>query len=288
MLSVAKVAPEGRSLSRPCHRLLLFDGMFLVGRNVMSRSKPRVPSIFVGDRFTNRLGCEAVVVKYESSTRITVKFLDDFGYELITKADSLRNSTFKNLFHPVVCGVGYLGVGEFTHSSGGKVTVAYRRWMDMLTRCYTNGPGYLEAYIGCTVAPEWHNFQNFAEWHSKQKIVGSMQLDKDILRKGNRIYSPDNCRLIPTEINKAMTGGKINKESGLPTGVVHHQGRFTAQMSTYGRHRYLGVFDIVEEAFIAYKAAKELHIRELAEKYKEVIAPEIYEAMMNWEVLITD
>lgn len=65
MLSVAKVAPEGRSLSRPCHRLLLFDGMFLVGRNVMSKYNSGRATVFVGDRFTNRYGCEAEVIKYD-------------------------------------------------------------------------------------------------------------------------------------------------------------------------------------------------------------------------------
>lgn len=34
--------------------------------------------------------------------------------------------------------------------------------------------------------------------------------------------------------------------------------------------------------------AKEAYIRELAELYKEVIAPEIYEAMLVWEVEIGD
>lgn len=292
MLSVAKVAPEGRSLSRPCHRLLLFDGMFLVGRNVMQNVSSigrNTPSISVGDRFTNRYGCEAEVIKYESAKAVTVKFLDSFGYELTTTGASLRNTNFKNPYHPTICGIGYLGDGPHLSRVKGRYTLAYSKWYAMIQRCYAEIPGKHLTYRGCTVVVEWLNFQTFADWFFEQKIVGDMQIDKDILRKSNRIYSPENCRMVPTEINKAMTGGKKNRDSDLPTGVsLHTGGRFTAQITTSSKRRYLGIFDTVEEAFAVYKFEKELHIRQLAEEYKDVLVPEIYEAMMNWEVLITD
>ena len=245
-------------------------------------------TVFVGDRFTNRYGCEAEVIKYESAKKVTIRFLDDFGYELTTAVSTLRNINFKNPYYASVHGVGYLGKGAHRAKLKGKDTTVYQRWAGMIARCYASGPGYYETYIGCTVVPEWHNFQNFAEWHSKQPFIEGMQIDKDILKKNNRTYSLENCRLVPTEINKAMTGGKKNKESGLPTGVVHRQGRFMANITTSGKHRYLGTFDTPEEAFAVYKFEKELHIRELAEKYKDVLVPEIYQAMLVWEVLITD
>ena len=42
------------------------------------------------------------------------------------------------------------------------------------------------------------------------------------------------------------------------------------------------------EAFNAYKKAKENYLKELANKWKGKIDPRAYEALMNYEVEITD
>jgi len=43
-----------------------------------------------------------------------------------------------------------------------------------------------------------------------------------------------------------------------------------------------------EEAFAVYKEAKELHIKSLAEKWKNDLDPRVYKALMNYVVEITD
>lgn len=50
----------------------------------------------------------------------------------------------------------------------------------------------------------------------------------------------------------------------------------------------LGTFKIPEEAFYKYKEYKERYIKETAEKYKDKIPYSVYEAMMNWQIEITD
>ena len=52
--------------------------------------------------------------------------------------------------------------------------------------------------------------------------------------------------------------------------------------------KWLGGFDTPEEAFLAYKQAKEAYIKEVANKWKGQIDPKVYEALMNWNVEITD
>jgi oligoribonuclease (3'-5' exoribonuclease) len=42
------------------------------------------------------------------------------------------------------------------------------------------------------------------------------------------------------------------------------------------------------EAFLAYKHAKEAYIKELANKWKDQIDPRVYDALMNYQVEITD
>lgn len=52
--------------------------------------------------------------------------------------------------------------------------------------------------------------------------------------------------------------------------------------------KFLGRYLTVEEAFNAYKTAKEARIRSVAERFKGRISPELYDAMMNYEIEITD
>ena len=69
----------------------------------------------------------------------------------------------------------------------------YIKWRNMIERCYS--PLWHKrypSYIGCSVCPEWRYFSKFRFWMSTQKWKG-MELDKDILVKGNRVYSPDTC-----------------------------------------------------------------------------------------------
>ena len=44
----------------------------------------------------------------------------------------------------------------------------------------------------------------------------------------------------------------------------------------------------MEEAFNAYKKAKEAYIKEVAEEWRDSIDPRVYESLMNWVIEITD
>ena len=55
-----------------------------------------------------------------------------------------------------------------------------------------------------------------------------------------------------------------------------------------GKQEYLGSFKTEIEAFNAYKQAKENRLKELANKWKSQIDPRAYNALMNYEVNITD
>ena len=115
------------------------------------------------------------------------------------------------------------------------------------------------------------------------------QLDKDILVKGNKLYSPDTCLFVPKEINTLLTHRR--KDKGLyPVGVSYKPriNRYRAQISKFKKVIHLGCFITPEEAFQAYKTAKEAYIKEVAEIYKDQIDPRVYEALMNYQVEITD
>lgn len=96
-------------------------------------------------------------------------------------------------------------------------TKCYCTWYNMMKRCYDPKDHDYETYKDCEVMKKWHNFQNFAEWwyENYYEIPNvSMSLDKDILVKDNRLYSPRTCCIVPMPINSVFkTDGKSNTKS---------------------------------------------------------------------------
>lgn len=182
-----------------------------------------------------------------------------------------------------------VGINDLLNTKG---TSYYKAWFAMLTRCYNVRlqQSKCKSYVGCSVCEEWHTLSNFKKWFddSANGFREGYQLDKDILIKRNKIYSPDTCCFVPTEINSLFT--KTNALRGqYPIGVVATPyDKFVAKLS--GERTYLGVYDTPELAFIAYKKAKEHQIKELAEKYfnEGKITERVYNALMKYEVEITD
>lgn len=77
----------------------------------------------------------------------------------------------------------------------------YTSWHSMLNRCYcTKYQSRKPSYIGCQVCNEWKNFSRFKAWMEKQDWEGK-HLDKDILIKGNKLYSPETCVFVSQIVN---------------------------------------------------------------------------------------
>ena len=138
---------------------------------------------------------------------------------------------------------------------------------------------------------EWHNFQNFANWCEDSWRIWmdeTWHLDKDILIKGNKVYSPETCCFVPNDINVLFTKRQNHRGDCLIGTNKSSKNRWRAKISKEGNITHLGVFDSQEKAFQAYKTAKEVYIKEVADKWKDLIDPRVYEAMYNHRVEITD
>ena len=132
---------------------------------------------------------------------------------------------------------------------------AYISWCSMLQRAYSDKyKSTNPTYTGVEVCAEWLLFTNFAKWFKDNYIKG-YQLDKDILVKDNKIYNPEACIFVPSNINSFLI--LSNNSSGLlPIGVTLHKGRFRSQIRKYKTKEYLGLFDTKEEAHQAWQKSK--------------------------------
>lgn len=171
-----------------------------------------------------------------------------------------------------------------------KGTESYKTWFRMLTRCYNPiSLGKEPAYIGCSVCDEWLLFSQFKKWFDENHLPG-YDLDKDIIHKGNKEYSPQSCCFVPAKINNLI---KLNK--GLrgiyPLGVSKSRdGLYRAQFAFDKKKIWLGDYSTAEEAFAVYKEKRESYVKEIAAKYYSdgKITKRVFDALMLWEINITD
>lgn len=168
-----------------------------------------------------------------------------------------------------------------------KTPPEYYTWKNMFKRCYS--PTYQltkPSYKGCIVCKDWWDYNSFITWYYENKIE-SFELDKDILIKGNKIYGPETCCFVPREIN--ILFAKSNTLRGiLPIGVRLVKNKYRAFIYQNNKFLHLGYYNTSQEAFNAYKLAKENHIKNMADKWKAQISKNVYDAMYNYIVEIND
>lgn len=196
-----------------------------------------------------------------------------------------EEQTMKDLNTPTFYGVGFIGDGPYKVTEKGLRTKAYTAWGSMLLRCYDEKFHLTNpTYAICSVDPAWFNYQNFAEWFYK-KYQDGYQLDKDILLKGNKVYSEKNCCLVPKFIN-CILSARGNDRGTLPIGIIYHKAakKFVAQINIRGARKHLGSYNTVFEAFASYKTAKEVYIKAVAKEYKNNLEKNVYEALLKYQV----
>lgn len=90
-------------------------------------------------------------------------------------------------------------------------------------------------------------------------------------------------------IEGLVYGDEVGR-SKLPIGVSrsYTKDSYVACLNRYGNNVHLGTFNTVEEAFQAYKQAKEHHVKEVANKWKGQIDMRVYETLVDWSININD
>ena len=231
------------------------------------------------------------ILKYNGARDIEIQFLKT-GYRKVAEMKEVRNGNVKDPYSPSVFGVGVVGTKHPIRVNDVQ-TKEYMLWYSMLRRCYSDTSKKKHpAYEGCEVSNKFKSYEYFYEWCHKQIGFGNegWHLDKDLLVKGNKVYSENTCIFIPHEINSLLT--KCTASRGEYLIGVHwskSNKAFVAQVKkNKGKQEFLGYFNTELEAFNAYKEAKELYIKELANKWKGQIDERAYNALMNYTVDIND
>ena len=196
-------------------------------------------------------------------------------------------------FKKTVFGRGYIGdgVNSSRYGRGLPKTKKYLTWFAMMQRCYSeNSLKRKPTYENCSVDERWWNFQVFCDWYDEnfyQIDDCVMCLDKDILVKNNKVYSPETCIFVPQQINKLLTLRQLHRGE-LPLGVHKNRNSYSAFCNKNGKSVYIGNFDTAEKALHAYIKEKEVTLKESAEKYIKCIPYILYKALYNYKIDIDD
>ena len=185
-------------------------------------------------------------------------------------------------------------VSKWEHPTwiNGRIHPFYEQWRGMHRRCKEILKPRNTLYKNCTICKEWDDYDIYFKWAKENyyEIPGErICLDKDILVKGNKIYSPEFCIFVPQRINQLFESSKASRGK-YPLGISYlkNNDTFMVRMRKNGETVLLGIYNDIDEAFNKYKTEKEKYIKEIADEYKCKIPKELYEAMYNYKIEIKD
>ena len=156
----------------------------------------------VGKVFKSLNSGDFEVLKYNNSGNVEIEFLKT-GYEMVVRLTTIKSGLIKDPYAPSVRGVGVLG-NKYPSNVNGVKTKEYILWSNMLQRCYSDDFKKKQTtYEDCEVSENFKSYEYFYEWCNEQ--IGfndeGWHLDKDLLVKGNKVYSEDTCVFLPKEIH---------------------------------------------------------------------------------------
>jgi hypothetical protein len=144
---------------------------------------------------------------------------------------------------------------------GGKIVRCpfYVAWQNMLKRCYSKKTQEKRpTYIGCSVCEDWLVFSNFKTWMERQSWQGK-ELDKDIIKSGNKIYSAEFCVFVNSVTNSFLLDCRASR-GDWPLGVYWQKkaGKYRTRCCNpfTKKQEHLGYFDCPNLAHETWKKRK--------------------------------
>lgn len=230
-----------------------------------------------------------IILEYNAANDVKIKFLETGFVDTVFVAQ-MSTGRVRDYMTPLILGKGIVGAKLSKEDRKHK---AYKNWVRILKRCYDENQRHKHpTYLGCTVSEFFLTYTNFRDWYVKQKNWENPDfvLDKDLLcGKGGKIYSEDTCVFIPKEINSLLTTTKASRGL-LPIGVSYSKNskRYETRICRNNKEVFIGSFETPQEAFYTYKHLRESYLKEKALQWKDLIDSRAYDALMMWEIEITD
>lgn len=253
----------------------------------MNKRSQNIAKELVGKEFETYSCGKCIVVAYNSFKDVLVRF---YEHPCIVKCSigNLKMGIVRNPNKPSFYGLGYIGVGKYSSSD----KVIYNHWSRMLVRTYgERQQNQFPTYKDVSVCKEWLCFQNFAEWCVNQEFFDAKdskgrcyELDKDLLYKGNKVYSPETCCFVPHQLNKAIpfTDGVRGDKF---VGIRQPKGSKKYVVEIYkGKMVNLGRFTDIERAKEVYKLEREAYVRSVVSKWEGKISKKLYETLMDYNL----
>lgn len=213
--------------------------------------------------------------QYERLTELQDKsselLSEDMIMDVINAVEYKQDGWNPWYYHRGLCGVGYSGCDDVDYTSS-----SYYKWKNMVQRCYDKKvhKKYKPEYKDKSVCEEWLNYSNFRIWFDEHYVPSKnnqIDLDKDLLVQGNKVYSPETCVFLVHCQNTMFEGRDdciYENEDG--TYCVDKKKSYT--------------YDTYEEALEVVVARRQEKIQNRAEKCKGSIPMCAYEAMQRWDV----
>lgn len=218
----------------------------------------------IGEKFYHPKYGEYTIIAYTNSEEVTVRF-ENTGYEYKTTYNHIQNIEVKDRFFKCKYGT-FTGIGDTNRD-------AYKVWYNMIYRCQ-----HSKGYEDVRVCDEWCNFSVFLKWYNNQYKEEGWHLDKDILSKNSRTYSPQTCCFLPPELNTFFE--KFKKAKGFS--YNKRRKKYEAYCRDRGKYVHLGMFTTPAEARLAYIDYKRNLLEELVKPYLTTISVELYNAMKRF------
>ena len=151
-----------------------------------------------------------------------------------------------------------------------------QRWHSLLYRC---GNEKFPTYLDKTVCKDWkESFYSFQEW-SYGFVFEGMELDKDIISPGNKVYCPEYCSYVPKWLNLVLGTTAAQRGQYLigvsykkpPKGMTNPLKKaYEARcMDMDGKKLWLGYHETEEIAHNHWKIAKLDVIEKAVARYTE-------------------
>lgn len=237
---------------------------------------------------------EFIVIKYNDSEDILIEFTEDNTTKKVTYYQLMNGEVSKkgrdynkeqnksyNIYKEVKLFMNELELNNIIKNSN-KEHKLYFVWSFLLLRTLNNKFKQINStYKNVTICNEWLDFNNFINWYENNyyEINEELDVDKDILNSNKKVYSPENCLLIPKSINSKFVHLKtINKIYK----VINENNQYIYRININGRKYQLESYnkEFLKQECLRIKMDE---FKNLVKTYEGKIPSKTYNILMGLE-----